>query len=267
MRRFAQFSTHLMDDSCRTVTLIITTLFVGVLGAACTSSPTTEVTLEQAIQTPQPTSSTSLSPVDWIHRWQQGVPCKAPCWESIVPGTTSPTEAVAVLLNSTFVTTASISTSPQFPNLGFVNWTYSDGSAEGGAVFDIQSSPPTVYAISPGFPSAVRLRDVMKTYGEPKYIVAAALRNPHDDGISYALRIIFWPQGILLSKDGLGKPALDDDTRFEQVTFFQPTEQTLKAELAGLANHPEWLVPWQGMNSFDFYCKDKENGRACIGQP
>jgi hypothetical protein len=242
-------------------------LLVGVLGVACTSLQPIKATLDQTMQTPQRTSSTSSLPVDWTHRWLKGVPCEAPCWESIMPGRTSPAETVAVLLNSTFVMTASISTNPQFPNLGFVNWTYSNGSVEGGAVFNIQASSPTVYAISPGFPSAVRLSDVMKTYGDPKYVVAAALRNPHSDGTSYALRIIFWPQGILLSKDGLVKPTLDDDTEFEQVTFFEPTEQALKAELAGLANHPEWMVPWQGLNGFDFYCKDKENGRVCSGQP
>ena len=242
-------------------------LFVEVFGAACTSSQTIEVAPAQATQTHLQTSVVSPSPVDWTHRWLQGIPCKAPCWESIMPGKTSPAEAIEVLLNSTFVTTAGISTSPEFPNLGFVNWTYSDGSTKGGAVFNTKASSSVVYAISPGFPSPIRLGDVMKAHGEPKYIVATALRNPHGDGISYALRIIFWPQGILLSKDGLDKLALDNDAAFEQVTFFQPTEQTLKIELAGLANHPEWLVPWRGMKGFDFYCKDKENGRVCLGQP
>jgi len=267
MRRFVFPSEHRVYVRCRAVALIVTMLLIGIFGAACTSAQTIEVTPERATQTPQPTSVIPPSPVDWMHRWLQGIPCKAPCWETIIPGKTSPAEAVEVLLNSTFVTTASISTSPEIPNLGFVNWTYGDGSTKGGAVFDVQTSTPTVYAISPGFPSPLRLSDVMKAYGEPKYIVATALRNPHGDGISYALRIIFWSQGILLSRDGLDKPTLDIDTEFEQVTFFQPTEQTLKVELAGLANHPEWLVPWQGMNSFDFYCKDKENGHVCLGQP
>ncbi len=256
-----------MQGGCRIVILLITMLLIGGFASACTSSQAIEVKLVRTVQTPQPTPSISPFSVDWIHRWLQGIPCEAPCWERIVPGKTSPAEAVMTLLNSTFVATASISTNPQFPNLGFVNWIYRDGSTEGSAVFNVHTSSPTIYAISPGFPTAVRLNDVTKTYGEPKYVVATALRNPHGDGISYALRIIFWPQGILLSNDSLDKPTLDNDTAFDQVTLFQPTEQTLKVELAGFANHPEWLAPWQGINNFDFYCKDKENGHVCLGLP
>ncbi len=123
--------------------------------------------------------------------------------------------------------------------------------------------------IFPDFPTPFHLVDVIKSFGEPKYVVASALRNPDSNGISYDLRIVYWPQGILLRAGGYGsiQPSLRADMQFDYVLFFEPTDETLKVVLAGSANHPEWLTPWQGIKDFGFYCKDLEDGKVCRGEP
>ena len=34
--------------------------------------------------------------------------------------------------------------------------------------------------------------------------------------------------------------------------FFAPTDNALDLALGDLSQHAEWLVPWQGMQDFDF---------------
>ena len=46
----------------------------------------------------------------------------------------------------------------------------------------------TIYVIFPNFPTPFRLVDVIKSFGDPKYVVASALRNPEGNGVSYDLR-------------------------------------------------------------------------------
>ena len=90
--------------------------------------------------------------------------------------------------------------------------------------------------------------------------MATAYRSPDFGGpISYDLSIIYLPIGLRLHTSSSSRPVtLNADTKLEDVTFSDPDREELTAP-------QEFLVPWVGIKSFDFYCKDEENGNACRG--
>ena len=197
---------------------------------------------------------------EWAGRWLKGIPCRLPCWEGIIPGRTSATEAVDLLAKNPLVGTVHTTANRLFPDREEVNWTWVDGSEGGRAIFDAQTVSQTIYAIQPVLPTSFKLQDVIAAYGNPSHVIAAASRSPDFGGpISYDLSIIYLPLGLRLHTSSSGEPTtLNADTKFEDVTFSEPDRKELTAP-------QKFLVPWVGIKSFDFYCRDEENGNACRG--
>jgi hypothetical protein len=197
---------------------------------------------------------------EWAERWLRGIPCRLPCWEEIIPGRTSAIEAVDLLAKSPLVGTVHTTANRLFPDRAEVNWTWSDGSEGGRAIFDAQAVTQTVYAIQPTFPTRYRLQDVISALGNPSHVIATALRGPDlGSPISYDLSIIYLPLGLRLHTSSSSKPVtLNSDTKFEDITFSDPSRKELTAP-------QEFLVLWEGLKNFGFYCKDEENGNACRG--
>lgn len=196
----------------------------------------------------------------WSERWLSGIPCRPPCWEGIVPGKTSASEAVDLLTKSPLVGAVHTTANRLFPGRGEVNWTWVDGSEGGRVIFDAQAVTQTVYAIQPAFPTRFRLQDIVSALGNPSHVIATAFRGPDlGSPISYDLSIIYLSLGLRFHTSSSGKPiALDANTKFEDVTFSEPESKELTAP-------QEFLVPWVGIKSFDFYCEDDENGNTCRG--
>lgn len=247
------------------VVFIVVTAFV-VMACASDQEQTNTPSPTEVLQLPTTPSSTPRSPSDWTLQWLKGIPCHLPCWEGITPGQTTVSETLTLLENSSFITHTRIKVSKLEPDVGYVFWDWVDGQSGGGAEFHAQTPDQVVYAISPDFYGRIHLQQIIDAFGEPTYVHAQAERNP-DNSVSYSLRIVYRPRGILLLQGGFRKPELNPDMTFRQIVFFEPTEQTLKIELGGAAAHPDWLLPWQGIKDFDFYCRDEENGRACRGEP
>jgi len=202
-------------------------------------------------------------PEDWPNRWIQGIPCRPPCWEGIMPGQTAAAEAVEILAQSPVIATVEMTISPLIPEDGYVTWTWTGIEGGGQALFHAQAPAASIYLIEPYYPTSFRLGDVIQAYGEPSHIIARSYHGPDiGSGIFYDLRIVYRSQGFLLIDGGPNKPVLDADTRFERVVFFALSDEGLQAALAGAAAYPEWLNPWQGIKNFDFYCRD-EAGEPC----
>ena len=217
----------------------------------------TELSQRPTPSLPQPTPAS-----DWASRWLRGTPCSPPCWEDITPGQTTVTETIALFQDNPLITRPVVMISELTPKLGYVFWDWFDNRPGGGAEFNALSSVRVIYAISPNFYRSVELQDVIAAYGEPTHIHAQAERNP-DNTISYSLRILYRTRGILLSQGGNRKLDLTSNMTFDQITFFEPTDQALSMVLGGAAAHLEWLLPWQGIRDFDSYCRDTDGGRTC----
>ncbi|HLF27419.1 MAG TPA: hypothetical protein VJG32_13885 [Anaerolineae bacterium] len=150
-----------------------------------------------------------------------------------------------------------MTTSRLTPEYGEINWDWSEGQGGGRASFHTNSPDQTVYAVSPDFPTSFELRDVIQAYGDPSHVLAAAGHGPDfGSGISYDLWIVDQSQGFAVRTGGHSKPVLGADMLLNDVVFFDPADM-------GFISPSEWLVPWQGIRDFEFYCHDEESGRAC----
>ncbi len=267
------------------IVMVVCIVVAAFLVAACTSAQVrtitaspTEVPQVQITPSPTPPSPTEVPQVqitpsptpplssDWTWQWLKGIPCHLPCWEGITPGQTTISETLTLLENNPFITHARIEVSKLEPDVGYVFWDWADGQTGGEAEFHAQTPDQINYLIAPDFQGMIHLQQIIDAFGEPTDVHAQAIRNP-DTTVDYALRIVYRNLGILLQNSGFQKPDLRPDMTFEQIVFFEPTEQTLKIVLGGASAHPQWLLPWQGIRDFDFYCRDSENGRACRGEP
>jgi len=132
----------------------------------------------------------------------------------------------------------------------------------------IRSSSPTstISTIYPDYPTSVKLGDVIKAYGEPSHVLARALPNPDSDSCTFDLRIIYRSQGFVLTEGALSKLNLSENTFLDLAIFAPSDENAFEEVLAGGATSLDWIQPWQGIQSFDFYCKDFEHGKACQGE-
>ncbi len=250
----------------RRVLQLATFVLVLSLVTACTTQSRQIVTPTnpELEQTPTMASLRPTPPADWTTQWLRGYPCNPPCWEGIIPGQTTVTQTLELLQNNPLVTRATVKVSKLVPKQGYVFWDWFNDQPGGGAEFDALSSDKIIYAISPDFNESFELKDVISAYGEPTNVYAQAERNP-DNSVSYSLRILYRDQGILLYQGGNSKPDLTPSMTFDQVLFFDPTPQTLSTVLENVTEHPEWLLPWQGIQDFGFYCKDSASGKLCGG--
>jgi hypothetical protein len=204
---------------------------------------------------------------DWSISWLQGLPCRPPCWEGIIPGQTTADEAVTVLLSNPLVLTATMAPSPLSPKDGIVTWSwrYQAGSSE--AYYDLQTSSQKIVAVRVHFPTSLPFADMMQAYGEPSHIMAYASHGPDiGAGLAYELALVYQSDGFVIYTSGSGLPALDENTRFNQIVFFAPTNQGTADGLKLIGISLKELIPWRGFQDVTFYCQDDEEGRACQGK-
>lgn len=241
----------------------------GMLGALLIACGTSSVP-----GVPAPTSHASLPSrmtiapterIPWHRRWLNGVPCSPPCWEGIIPNQTHLRAAQAILTRLPQVRDPGVEGLPPAKSLA---WLWDEdplGDSHGSLTYPSGQADPLVTTISLRLPFPFSLADVQTHYGEPEYILAT---EGDVNGVPvYSIALIYVRHGMLLSQDwatrldpsGRGviqKPTLSAQWQPASVTFFPPSDEGLKLVYpyaAGRAD-PD-LQPWQGMHSFDFYCR------------
>lgn len=213
----------------------------------------------------QPGVSNTALPEDWPTRWLKGIPCRPPCWEGITPGQTTAEEAVEILRRSPIIATVEITIPRLTPERGVVTWNWASTGRRGGqAIFHAQTSSNFIYTVEPYLPVSFRLGDVIQAYGKPSHVIARSYYGPDiGSGVFYDLSILYRSQGFVIFDDGgRTKPILSADTRLEGPVFFAPNDEGVQAVFPWVIHFPKWVVSWQGMKDFDFYCRD-EAGKPC----
>jgi hypothetical protein len=200
-----------------------------------------------------------LLPADQLRqRWLSGIPCRPPCWEGIVPGETSATEAASILGANPFFTEVQVYKSP-IPGIdtGFVdfawrvqqNWIAQRGG--GDALFDYTTSEQLIYVIRPTIP-ATRLSEFIQAFGQPSHIIAYK-NTPTDVGGPYTWEVwVLWiPSGFAVSVGSFSELSISKDLNFYKAFYFSPTLDGFeRATSVGAANGAK---PWQGYGSFGVY--------------
>lgn len=156
------------------------------------------------------------------------------------------------------------------PKYGGIIWKWQNGE-EGGAISFRGEAKNTIDEIAPSLPP-VRLGDVFSAYGEPSHIQAYAVPGVDiGSGIYYGLSVIYENKGIVLklpnTQSPQEKPLINADTPMN-VYFFAPSPGGLPSVAQGTLRlgYREFIVPWQGIRDFDFYCGDGMDGKVCRGE-
>ncbi len=246
-----------------------------------------------------PTSTSPPEYVEWADKslqWLKGVPCFAPCWSGITPGITTVGEAVDLLKNNSMIEPETVQLvrtlcgdegEDEVPNSRRIIWDWTIFHFEDSVAYYSQLDPPRTHACGLDFfrvetilpdstssngivtrielyfpgPNDVNsnyllmptLGKVIEAYGEPSHIVA--VYEPVLGG--FTLNVIYEPQGFVLMRQESSRLELNGEVYFLEIIFSsEPIQAGLMYYSAAVLNE------WQGMQSFDYYCR-LENGERC----
>lgn len=247
-------------------------LVAGLVLFSCGTTNQNEIPNSDPALTPPPVVTPRVTLSDQVfdseqqvRDWLEGIPCRPPCWQGIVPGQTTPTQALAIVQQLPFVTDVQTYTEklPSTGNTGALYWKWKGSAIGGGSVsYHLDS---TVYEITVAYPSKFSLQDVIVAYGEPSYIHAGAYPSTDQADAVYRLDVLYVSQGFALGLQGRNSVRPDDfgpNWSNFYVYFFEPGLQGFITAW-GNPNVAEAIVPWRGMQSFGEYC----TGEACDKAP
>jgi hypothetical protein len=236
-----------------------TTFSQTVMPQVVTNTPSIAFTTTEEINTP----TLSATPTPWQKNWLKGVPCQSPCWEGITPGETTLLQASDILKELPFVASDTIEMSIS-PDLGEISWGWRNGNThlEGRAFSDGNSSRQIIHSVWLLFTDEITLQDVIDIYGEPTHVVARAGYNPVG-GVTSMLQILYSAQGFGIT--GNVPTKIEPSLHLNSVFFFSPGIDNFAQLFPEYKSNPNLIVAWQGYQSFEFYCRDDYEGKACQG--
>lgn len=222
--------------------LLLTVVLAG-CAARSTASTAAPPTPPQATRTPRVTAADI-----WRRRWLEGKPCRPPCWEGITPGTTTLSETLEIL-----------KAHPNITNVEYVHddlqryisWDWVDTMGRSG-IGAYTSGDDVTYELWLDF--SFRYDDVVAAYGEPTAVTVRAVILNHDGKIGYEARFLYEELRTVLRWSSDDKSRFGTNMLLTGPTFFAPgSDLHEEGVLYGKQN----LVPWQGPQTFEFYCRNE----------
>ncbi|OJV97095.1 MAG: hypothetical protein BGO39_19025 [Chloroflexi bacterium 54-19] len=229
----------------------------SVVTADAATSVTNETTLTPGTDAQTPKLATDTPAAPGIgNNWLQGVPCKAPCWENITPGKTTPEEAQTLLKNnSSFgrfeINDPQIANKPVLINLFEAN----NITSLGFLTYHNEPKPAVVEIIKP-LVQPYLLKDAISIYGVPSHIIVMEKTNKMGHGTGeYKTYFVYLNQGLILTNNYSENTNLNSESQFNEVYFFIPGQKGLdildtQDDMIG-----KNLVNWEGFKDIKYYCR------------
>ena len=236
-----------------------------------TVSPALKITPTPQLTIVATSTPPTVSPSQLQYNWLKGIPCAPPCFEGLIPGKTTADEAENILKNNPQVSQV---TKKEFDsNGGSISWTWVkpplriNNYTAINAVISYRKVKGSlvIYRISPGFgETSFTIGEVIQAYGEPTYVVAKSVLQ-ETGGDSYSVDFIYLDKGFLVRTYKYSKPSSKPNINADLVLNYgvEFYETGIEGLLKNYSFNKNKLVPWQGYNSFDFYCQ-AYNGSKCI---
>jgi hypothetical protein len=237
-------------------------VFAVITTEAGTSS-TSVTTTTSATDAQTPKLATSTPPASGIgNNWLRGVPCKAPCWENITPGKTTPEEALEILKKNPEIINVKEGDYKTESGMSGLDWYTTDYSQVSGYLSYHIKSTATVEFLKPEVKPYL-LKDIFSFYGEPDHIIAVYGFQEGTQPQPHRVSLIYLNQGLILSNITKGpEPTLTPDTIFTEVFFFVPGQQGFNFVDSLEDLRGDVMVEWQGFKDFKYYCR---RGSASTG--
>ncbi|NWJ47343.1 MAG: hypothetical protein HXX08_15905 [Chloroflexi bacterium] len=247
------------------ITYISLVLMIQLFLLSCSDATTTPLTAAQVtspVNNPIANSPTAtLTTLDLQKRILQGIPCKLPCWEGITPGITGFDEAVKILQSIPQVSNikfetysndiSSLNEPPKYEEIKVVTWDGKDNTGVG-ELLAYPTGNKLVRYITPNTNGDFLLKDVIKAYGEPQYIIASTqMEHLSGNGQSYGIKLIYPEKGFMLITGGLNPLILEDKLVFGMIIYDGKSLDNLRLMIT---IRDEWLQPWQGFKDYDYSC-------------
>jgi hypothetical protein len=188
-----------------------------------------------------------------------GEPCLLPCWYGIVPGETSETDALRLLLQNAHVDRQSLE--KQVDKQGNVELFWLSLMGTGFDAVHVQGGIARVIALVPEIP--LTLGDVTTRYGPPQSL-SASYGSYEDPNYQYSVQLYYPSLGLsvylhtklLMSNN---QPLINSDMRVTNIYYFEPGPMdAMFAEardfgVSGLwTNHDmDRLEAWHGFGAYD----------------
>jgi hypothetical protein len=227
---------------------------------AITSTPIISAT-SIPVNSPLPTLTVSPT-VDWQYRWLAGIPCYLPCWEGIRPGQTAAKEALRLLEKVSFVKEVKVLDTRDGIINGTASWKWQSTNGpyktDGELQFINKEGTQIVGQIVIFYEKSFKLGEIIQSLGNPTYVSASlGIGEIATNIYAYTTKLYFVKYGFVLYLSSKTKLLIDQDTLFNivQINNYDPFGYNNSPSLPAVKDRQDLLVPWQGYNNFDFYCR------------
>jgi hypothetical protein len=235
----------------RFLSLFFSAIFL-LCGCGAQSQPGSPATPQGA--SPAATGTSLMSTASIMQQqWLEKKTCQPPCWEDIVPGTTTISETLRILQENPRIMDVTFG---QGPRSSDITWKWDDKDP-GGMIIVSNPASKVIDRIFLYF--EIRFSDLVAAYGYPSAVSATSDTNPGSDTVGYSIQFTYEPQGFFFNAVIFDKSKMDDRMLLIGPSFFSPTIDPEDITIGGR----QMLVPWQGMQSFDFYCRNKYTYDPC----
>lgn len=222
-------------------------IMLAILLAGCAARSAPASTDAPPTQPAQATRTPRVTKADiWRQRWLKGEPCRPPCWEGITPGTTTLSETLEIL-----------KAHPNIINVEYLHddwqryiiWDWVDTMGRG-SISAYPSGDDVTYELALDF--SFRYDDVVASYGEPTSVAVRVVSTGHDGGIGYEALFLYEELRMILFWTHDEKSRFGTNMLLTGPLFFAPDSDLNNLIPYGKHN----LAPWQGPQTFEFYCRD-----------
>jgi hypothetical protein len=214
-------------------------------------------TLAEQSASPAATKTPIVSTASIMQQqWLEKKTCAPPCWEGIVPGTTIISDALRILQDNPRVRDVKFE---QGSLSSAITWRWDDNDLGGIIIVNLVSNPANNVVDRTSLDFEIRFSDLVAAYGYPSAVSATSDTNPGSGTVGYSIQFTYEPQGFFFNAVIFDKNKMDDHMLLIGPSFFSPTTDPEDITIGGR----QMLVPWQGMQTFDFYCRNKYTYDPC----
>lgn len=266
---------------------IIIVCSLVLIGCGMTDSQSAPPTVAAVSTFVPPPTVTATPDLNWQTDWLHGIPCTLPCFIGITPGTTTVAEALTLLEQNPSINPASIRVHHLAPQDSSIETRWNTGQAGPSLSYTFGvTSTQMIDGINTGIPSIhqqevldshsndvppIILQDLLTAFGEPTNIVASESTSiqeseSHQLIVSYSIIFVYRSYGMIvdvLLDDWHTKPELTPRFQITAPLIVPADDAAIETFLAKWGIDSAIILPWQGWQDFDFYCRNKDTGDSC----
>lgn len=231
-----------------------------------------------AVIAPTPTVTITFPAIDFGKRWLEIQTCRTACWEGVVPGLTSLSEAVDIAERHPLTDPRKTNTRDAKAGAREIWWNLGDQAQARvriGHAVPAVADPGIVDSIVVKLNADSPITDVFSALGDPSHVEATAVMNLYLRQNMKSLSYIWAARGVAIEVANPGqatgfKPNDAADARYDRLVFFSPGPGNYLvakygSDYARLPLVQAAVSDWNGFKRFDFYCKvvDVEWGAKC----